>query len=417
MSRSTKRRPYCHTASEGGPFYTLAVIERIMSFRAIVLSLRPNKHQQKRLEETRLICMWLWNYLRDECIAEFMETNSVMSVIDLNALITPLKADHPELWTVYSNVLENISVRVRNSVRGALRRKDEDGAFRFPRSKTPKTFRCFEYTSPKDFTIDSNRISLGKMRDAGGIRFKCSQKIVGDIKRCQIVKRKSHRYAHLIVEVQGEGTEWLEDRRTEVGMDLGLKQLATISDGGVYENIRHDSLMAASIACFNRRMSKLEEGTDEWLKQKRHLNNRYNRLTNLRRNYLCHVAKDMTEKYRFIAMEDIKIKKLLEVEWRSTRRSQYYASWGILEGCLARAADRSGTTVVKVNPRGTTQMCSGCGCIVPKTLSDRVHRCTQCGLVMDRDLNASHNILAAGRAAAVSSRELRESLGDSTTDR
>lgn len=89
-----------------------------MSFRAIVLSLRPNKHQQKRLEETRLICMWLWNYLRDECIAEFMETNSVMSVIDLNALITPLKADHPELWTVYSNVLENISVRVRNSVRG-----------------------------------------------------------------------------------------------------------------------------------------------------------------------------------------------------------------------------------------------------------------------------------------------------------
>ena len=39
-----KRRPYCHTASEGGPFYTLAEIERIMSFRAIVLSLRPNKH-------------------------------------------------------------------------------------------------------------------------------------------------------------------------------------------------------------------------------------------------------------------------------------------------------------------------------------------------------------------------------------
>ncbi len=133
-----------------------------MSFRAIVLSLRPNKHQQKRLEETRLICMWLWNYLRDECIAEFMETNMVMSVIDLNALITPLKREHPELWSVHSNTLQNVSARVRNSVMGALRRRDEDGAFRFPRSKAPKTFRCFEYTSPKDFTVDGDRISLGK---------------------------------------------------------------------------------------------------------------------------------------------------------------------------------------------------------------------------------------------------------------
>lgn len=125
----------------------------------------------------------------------------------------------------------------------------------------------------------------------------------------------------------------------------------------------------------------------------------------------------MAEKYRFIAMEDIEIKKLVQKEWQSTRRSQYNASWGILEGCLTRAADRSGTTVVKVDPRGTTQMCSGCGCIVPKTLSDRVHRCTHCGLAMDRDLNASLNIPAAGRAASASSRELRGSLGDSTPDR
>ncbi len=388
-----------------------------MSFRAIVLSLRPNKHQQKRLEETRLICMWLWNYLRDECIAEFMETNMVMSVIDLNALITPLKREHPELWSVHSNTLQNVSARVRNSVMGALRRRDEDGAFRFPRSKTPKTFRCFEYTSPKDFTVDGDRISLGKMRDAGGIRFKCSQKIVGDIKRCQIVKRKSHWYAHLIVEIQGEGTEWLEGRRIDAGMDLGLKQLATISDGEVYDNIRYDRTASKDIARIHSKLSGLEEGSVEWIKQKCRLDNRFGRIADLRRNYLCHVAKDMAENYRFIAMEDIEIKKLVQKEWQSTRRSQYNASWGILEGCLTRAADRSGTTVVKVDPRGTTQMCSGCGCIVPKTLSDRVHRCTHCGLVMDRDLNASLNILAAGRAASASSRELRGSLGDPTPDR
>ena len=97
----------------------------------------------------------------------------------------------------------------------------------------------------------------------------------------------------------------------------------------------------------------------------------------------------MVESYRFIAMEDIDIKKLVQNERRSTRRSQYNASWGILEDRLTRAAERSGTTVVEVDPRGTSQMCSGCGRIVAKDLSVRVHDCPHCGLVMDRDLNAS----------------------------
>ena len=69
----------------------------IMSFRAVTLRLRPNKHQQKVLEETRLICMRLWNHLKDECIATYMETGRVMSVYDLNALIPPLKKEQPEL--------------------------------------------------------------------------------------------------------------------------------------------------------------------------------------------------------------------------------------------------------------------------------------------------------------------------------
>jgi len=50
-----------------------------------------------------------------------------------------------------------------------------------------------------------------------------------------------------------------------------------------------------------------------------------------------------------------------------------------------------------VNPWGTTQRCSRCGEIVEKSLSDRIHACPYCGLVMDRDLNATLNILARGR--------------------
>ena len=61
-------------------------------------------------------------------------------------------------------------------------------------------------------------------------------------------------------------------------------------------------------------------------------------------------------------------------------------------------AESAGVEVRLVNPRNTSQMCSGCGKIVPKELKDRVHCCPHCGLVMDRDLNASINIYTAGSA-------------------
>ena len=82
-----------------------------MSFRAVTLRLRPNKHQQKVLEETRLICMRLWNHLKDECIATYMETGRVMSVYDLNALI-PRRSSR--------NYGASIHIRFRTSPEGSM---------------------------------------------------------------------------------------------------------------------------------------------------------------------------------------------------------------------------------------------------------------------------------------------------------
>lgn len=64
----------------------------------------------------------------------------------------------------------------------------------------------------------------------------------------------------------------------------------------------------------------------------------------------------------------------------------------------ARKAVEAGRAVVQVDPRNTTKLCSGCGCIVPKDLNARTHTCPDCGLVLDRDHNAAINILARGLA-------------------
>ena len=65
---------------------------------------------------------------------------------------------------------------------------------------------------------------------------------------------------------------------------------------------------------------------------------------------------------------------------------------------LSYKAEEAGRVLVKVDPQGTSQRCSGCGELVPKKLSERIHRCSHCGLVLDRDENAARNIKALGQS-------------------
>jgi len=77
-------------------------------------------------------------------------------------------------------------------------------------------------------------------------------------------------------------------------------------------------------------------------------------------------------------------------------RSVHDASWGRFFFFLSYKAASAGTKLIEVDPKNTTQMCSQCGTIVPKKLSDRVHHCNNCGLEVDRDYNAAINIRRVG---------------------
>jgi putative transposase len=75
------------------------------------------------------------------------------------------------------------------------------------------------------------------------------------------------------------------------------------------------------------------------------------------------------------------------------------AAWGEFTKMLRYKAERAGAKLVEVKARNTSQLCSGCGEIVPKKLSVRMHNCPHCGLVLDRDHNAALNILRRGVVA------------------
>jgi putative transposase len=99
--------------------------------------------------------------------------------------------------------------------------------------------------------------------------------------------------------------------------------------------------------------------------------------------------------YKNIYVENLNIKGM--VQNRHLAKSISDGAWGTFFNLLSYKAAEAGRMVVKVPPNNTSQICSGCGEKVPKVLSIRIHRCPFCGLVLDRDLNASLNIKALGQ--------------------
>ncbi len=105
-------------------------------------------------------------------------------------------------------------------------------------------------------------------------------------------------------------------------------------------------------------------------------------------------SRRMVDQYGTIVFEDLNIKNMQKNHCLA--KSIADVTWNLFITITENKAEEAGSRVILVNPRNTSQMCSRCGMIVKKTLSDRVHTCPHCGLMMDRDQNAAINIMRLG---------------------
>jgi len=186
------------------------------------------------------------------------------------------------------------------------------------------------------------------------------------------------------------------DRMT--GVDAGLTHFATLSTGEHIPNPRFFRQDEKALAKAQRRLSACEEGTPEHRRLIRVVQHIHQRIANRRRDFAHKVSRRLVDEFQFIAFEDLDIQEMQNGNHRAMNKSIADVAWGQLERYTSFKAEEAGRTVVRVDPRGTTQECSGCGEIVHKDLSVRVHHCPRCGLVLDRDENAALNILARGLA-------------------
>jgi putative transposase len=218
-----------------------------------------------------------------------------------------------------------------------------------------------------------------------------------ELKTPTIVKKSDGWYIAVSLEDDSVPTpKPIDEIKSAVGVDLGLKSFLVTSEGESVEVQQHYRKTQRHLARQQKRLAKKEPGSVNALKQKEKISRIHQRIGRNREIFHYNIAHQLVNKYDLIAVEDLNIKGLAKT---NLAKSIYDVAWGKFLTIMEAVALRSGVHVVKVSPHNTTVNCSGCGTKVPKTLSVRLHECPKCRLEMDRDENAAINILYKGLTA------------------
>jgi putative transposase len=198
----------------------------------------------------------------------------------------------------------------------------------------------------------------------------------------------------VVLTCEREQSQVTRSNNPTVGVDVGIKTFAVLSDGECVENPRHFKKSEQQLAKQQRRLSRKVKGSQNRNKQRTKVARVHRKIRRQREDFLHKVSRNLVENYGCIVFEDLNIKGML----RNHKLAKHISdcAWRKLIEYTTYKAEEAGVEVRLVNPKNTTQICSGCGEVVPKTLADRIHCCPHCGLEVDRDLNAAINICSVG---------------------
>lgn len=237
----------------------------------------------------------------------------------------------------------------------------------------------------------TDKTGIGRLKLKGTRNLAWVQK--ADVKRVRLVKRADGYYAQFCIKADRE--EDCAATGKTVGIDVGIKEFYTDSEGVMVANPRFLRKSELRLKALQRRVSKKKKGSKNRRKAISKLGRLHLKISRQRNDFTTKVARALCTSNDVIVLENLNVKGLLKNH--KLAKSISDASWSMFRVKLeyfGRLLDRQ---IIAVNPAYTSQDCSVCASRVKKSLSTRTHVC-KCGCVLDRDHNAAINILNKGMA-------------------
>lgn len=358
--------------------------------KAFQYRLYPTKKQQHILEQQLEECRWLYNETLALRKNAWEQEQRHVSYYESKKRIPVLKAERPSLKVVYAQVLQNVTERVELGLQAFYRRVKAGENPGYPRFKGYGRYDSMTFTqAPEGCKIQDGKAVLFGV---GHVKMVYHRPLKGKMKTATVHRSSTDKW-YITYTVECE-PERLAPANTQVGIDVGLKTFATLSTTEEIDNPRFFRKEEKALARVQRKHSKLAKGTPERKKHRKVVARVHERVKFKRHDFTHQASRQIVDQFGVICVEDLNVNRMLHNHCLAKSISD--AAWSAFFSQLSVKAEEAGRQFIKVNPAYTSQTCSGCGHRQKMPLAERVYHCPCCLLSLDRDLNASKNILRLG---------------------
>ena len=347
----------------------------------------PSKEQEVLLAKHFGAKRFVFNYFLDKRKQTYLESKKSLNYYDNAKVLTAIKKEDDYIWMKEINS-QSLQSSLRDLDTAYNRFFSKQGKFpRFKSKHDKQSFRVPQFVEYKD-----GELSMPKFKTA--IKVKEDRPLTGEILFATISKTPTNKY---FVSITCETNHIpYKKNKNEVGVDLGIKDLAICSDGKVYENIKTTKKYEKTLTYEQRQLSKKVKGSNSKNRQRVKVAKIHEKIGNVRLNHIHNVTTTIVHENQTICVEDLSVTNMMKN--RCLSKSIADASWGEFLRQLKYKSEwneRKLISIGKFFPSSKT--CNKCKFINQDlSLKDREWVCPNCGEKLDRDINASRNILEQG---------------------
>ena len=344
-------------------------------------------HQYRAIDEAIKTAQ----FVRNKCLRYWIDNRNVSRAV-LYRYNTKLRSEFSFVKDLNSHACQASVERCWSSIARFFDncKKQIPGKKGYPRFK--KNTRSVEYKTSGWKLLDPKHIEFTDQKGIGKL------KLIGTwdlafypkhkIKRVRLVRKADGYYCQFCLSVDVK--ESSPPTHNTIGLDLGLKEFLTDSQGNTEPNPRFYRQGVKRLKFYQRRVSRKVKGSINRKKAINKLGRKHLKISRQREEHAKRLARCVIQSNDVVAYEDLRIKNL--VKNHCLAKSINDAGWYQFRKWLEYFGKKMGRITIAVNPAFTSQNCSNCHAVVKKSLSTRTHVC-QCGCELDRDHNAALNIL------------------------